>query len=73
MRRAALLLWLTLVWPPGPLPAPCGVIPDNDAPWWRISLGDNPQWLPCDVAPSTPTPAPADYPVRAWIPVMLKG
>lgn len=67
------LLWLALIWPPGPPPAPCGVIPDNGAPWWRISLGDNPQWLPCDVAPP-PTETPAiPYEVRAWMPVTLKG
>ena len=61
-----ILLLLALIWPPGPPPPPCGVIPDNGAPWWVISLGDDPQWLPCPSA-ETPTPAP-EYPVRVWLP-----
>lgn len=66
---SALLLWLALIWPPGPPPPPCGVIPDNGAPWWVISLGDSPQWLPCD---ATPTPPPVDYPVRLALPLVTR-
>lgn len=73
MHLLSLLLWLALVWPPGPAPAACG---PPDAPYYVISLGDNPQWLPCpsDAPPATPppSPAPVDYPVRVWMPVISR-
>ena len=65
-----LLLLLALLWPPGPPPPPCGVIPDNGAPWWRISIGDNPQWLPCPSA-EAPTP-PIDYQPVRYLPLIAK-